>query len=88
MLVEAHELRILGLLLEIVFAGIHVAVEIVEQFGDRLDPLVMLVRRRIERLAPSARLPALTAVTIFCVWETSASTSLVDVDLVVRHRLD
>ena len=44
--VEAGEARILLLLLEIVGAGVERRVEIGEQVGDRLDPLVMDPGRR------------------------------------------
>ncbi len=48
--VEAHEARVLGLLLVVVLAAVHRAVEVVEQLGDGLDALVMLVGRGVERL--------------------------------------
>ncbi len=47
--VEAGEFRVSGFFLIIVFAGVNAAVEVGEEFGNRLNPLIVLTRRRIER---------------------------------------
>jgi hypothetical protein len=46
--VETGEFRIGGFLLVIIFTGINAAIEVREQFGNRLDALVVLTGWRIQ----------------------------------------
>ena len=84
---KADEFRVVRLLLEIVLAQIHRAVEIVEQFRDRLDPLIVLMGRRVDLLG-FRQLAGLDGVRqLPCLVDQDVDLAL-DVDFVFRNRAD
>ena len=84
---EADEFRVVRLLLKIVLAQIHRAVEIVEQFRDRLNSLIVLMGRRVDFLS-LGQLAGLDGVRqLPCLVDQDVDLSL-DVDFVFRNRAD
>ena len=84
---EAGEFRVVRLLLEIVLARIHRAVEIVEQFRDRLDPLIVLMGGRVDLLR-LRELAGLDGVGQFPRLGDQHVDLFLHVDFVLRDRTD